>query len=93
MEFSYLLKNIWNKDKFKNINFNYFIINKCDDNSPLKLSLLLFDTFIDNIDDNSPFLEPLLLIHSGTYKYKNNTVYGYGLLSKELLKSYLKSII
>ena len=78
---------------FKAIKFNYFIRNKCDKNYPLQLSLLFFENFIEKIDDKSPYLEPLILIDSGTYQYNNNTAYGYGLISKELLKSHLKNLI
>ena len=93
MEFSYWMKNSNNIDKFKNVKFDYFVRNNCGKHSILKSALLFLENFIEIMDDKNPFLEPLIFIDSGNYIYNNDNAYGYGLISKELLKSHLKNII
>ena len=93
MEFSYWMKNSNNIDNFKNIKFDYFVRNNCGKHSILKSALLFLESFIEIMDDKNPFLEPLIFIDSGNYIYNNDNAYGYGLISKELLKSHLKNII
>ena len=93
MEFSYWLKTMGSIDKFKEINFTYYCCNICEENSPIKSSLLFLEKFIKDLDNGSPFLEPLILIDSGTYIYNNNFAFGYGLASKDILKKHLLNII
>lgn len=93
LEFSYWIKNLEKIDKFEAIQFTYFTQEDCDDNSPLKSSLLFLKNFIETLDNESPFLEPLIIIESGTYIYNSNISYGYGLISKKISKNHLMNII
>ena len=93
MEFSHWLKTMGSIDKFKEINFTYYCCNICEENSPIKSSLLFLEKFIKDLDNGSPFLEPLILIDSSTYIYNNNFAFVYGLASKEILKKHLLNII
>ena len=93
IEFSLLFQKINNFENFKKINFKYYCTKQLEINSPLKISVSFLEKFIENLDENSPFINPLILIDSGNYVYKNENAYGIGLTNKTILKSHLKNII
>ena len=64
-----------------------------DQNSPGLLSINFLTKFIEDLDESSPFYYPLILIDSGIYTYNNKNIYGYGLISNDILKYHLNNII
>ena len=91
IEFSLLLKEVKDLEKFKDIKFTYYNTNQIDKGSPLSISLNFLNNLIDNLDEKSPFYYPLILINSGDYIYNKNNAYGYGLKNIEILKSHLRN--
>ena len=93
IEFSLLLKEVKDLEKFKDIKFTYYNTNQIDKGSPLSISLNFLNNLIDNLDEKSPFYYPLILINSGDYTYNKNNAYGYELKNIETLKSHLKNAL
>ena len=92
-EFSYIMTLKRNLEKFKSINFTYYIMKNVKNYSPLYISNQFLKTFIDNLDDKSPFIYPLLSINSGNFYYNGENIYGLGLINKDILKSHLINIL
>ena len=84
-------------EEFQKINYQYFIRKDLKSKSPLYSALLELEKMIDILDQNSPFYYPLVLIDSGGYiylsKYSMKHIYGYGLISSNILKEHLKNNI
>ena len=93
IEFSYLLESKKNLDNFKKINFSYYITKLLEKDSPLYNALQFLEKFIETLNEKSPFIYPLILIDSGNFIFNNKNVYGFGLISKDNLKSHLKNIL
>ena len=93
IEFSYLLESKKNLDNFKKINFSYFITKLLEKDSPLYNALQFLEKFIEDLNEKSPFIYPLILIDSGNFIFNNKNVYGFGLITKDNLKSHLKNIL
>ena len=85
MEFTYLMKNIKNVEKFKKIEFTYYNLNILEEESPLFIANTFLKKLIEDLDDISPFIYPLIWIDSGNYDYSGENAFGYGLTNKEIL--------
>ena len=90
IEFSYLLQSKKNLDNFQKINFLYCNSKLLEEDSPLYNALQFLEKFIDDLNEKSPFFYPLILIDSGNFIFKDKNVYGFGLITKDNLKSHLK---
>ena len=93
IEFSYLLESKKNSDNFKKINFSYYNVKLLEKDSPLYNALQFLEKFIEDLNEKSPFIYPLILIDSGNFIFNNKNVYGFGLITKDNLKSHLKNIL
>ena len=93
VEFSCLLNSKNNLDNFKKINFSYYNSKLLEEDSPLYNALQFLEKFIETLNEKSPFIYPLILIDSGNFIFNNKNVYGFGLISKDNLKSHLKNIL
>ena len=82
-----------NIKEFCDINFQYHEINKMGKQSPGYLSINFIKNFIETLDESSPFYYPLIIIDARNLIYDNKYLYGYGLISKDILKFYLSNII
>ena len=72
--------------KFETIKFSYYSKNTMEIDSPLLSAINFLKEFIEDLDETSPFFIPLILIDSGKFIYNNESLYVYGLNSKEIVK-------
>ena len=93
MEFTYLMKNIKNVEKFKKIEFTYYNLNNLEEESPLFIAITFLKKLIEDLDDINPFIYPLILIDSGNYYYNGENAFEYGLTNKEILKKHLLDVL
>jgi hypothetical protein len=93
IEFSYLLESKKKLDNFEKINFSYYNVKLLEEDSPLYNALQFLEKFIEDLNEKSPFIYPLILIDSGNFIFNNKNVYGFGLITKDNLKSHLKNIL
>lgn len=97
IDFSQRLEKFKTLEEFKRINYQYLDRTELKSHSPLHLALLELEKMVNNLDEDSPFYYPLVLINSGTYllksKYSLKPIYGYGVISKNILKNHLTNII
>ena len=97
IDFSQRLEKFKTVEEFKKINYQYIERSELKSNSPLNSALLELEKMINCLDENSPFYYPLVLIDSGIYllqsRYSLKHIYGYGIISKDILKNHLTNII
>ena len=79
--------------KFETIKFSYYSKNTMEIDSPLLSAINFLKEFIEDLDETSPFFIPLILIDSGKFIYNNESIYAYGLNSKEIVKKHLRDIV
>lgn len=79
--------------KFETIKFSYYSKKTMEIDSPLLSAINFLKDFIEDLDESSPFLIPLILIDSGKFIYNNESIYTYGLNSKEIVKKHLRDIV
>ena len=82
-----------NITKFETIKFSYYSKNTMEIDSPLLSAINFLKEFIEDLDETSPFFIPLILIDSGKFIYNNESLYAYGLNSKEIVKKHLRDIV
>ena len=78
---------------FESIKFSYYSKKTMEIDSPLLSAISFLKDFINDLDESSPFFIPLILIDSGKFIYNNESIYAYGLYSKEIVKKHLRDII
>ena len=97
-DFSKRLNEYKSVKEFKDINYQYHIRKELEPDSPLYTALMALEKFAENLTESSPFFYPLVLIDSEKYTYEpryspTRFVFGYGLISINILKKHLKDII
>ena len=97
IDFSQKLEKFKTIKEFKKINYQYIARSELEYNSQLNSALLELEKMVNCLDENSPFYYPLVLIDSGIYllqsRYSLKHIYGYGIISKDILKNHLINII
>ena len=78
---------------FKNINFNYYILEKSKADSVFKLTINFIKSFINKLNIKSKLFFPILQINSGIGVYNNQYVYTFNMMNLEMIKNHLNDII
>lgn len=79
-------------EKFKQLNFTYYLINNFQPDSIGSSAIEFLKSFIDGLNEKSPFYFPLTLIDSGSFTYNGDCVYGQGLLNNKMLVAHLRDV-
>ena len=77
-------------EHFKKSNFTYYLMKNFKCESIGYSALKFLGEIIEDLSETSPFYFPLILINSGEFIYQGESIYGYGLLNKNMLITNLK---
>ena len=80
-------------EQFKQYNFSYYPTKNFQLDSIGYSAMKFLQEFVEDLNEKSPFYFPLFLIDSGKFIYQGESIYGYGLLNKNMLISHLKDIL
>lgn len=97
-DFSKRLNEYKSVKDFQDINYQYHIRKELEPDSPLYTALMTLEKFASNLTESSPFFYPLAMIDSENFIYtprynRTKVVFGYGLISNNILKKHLNDII
>ena len=74
------------------LNFRFYFMSECEQNSILKKVQIFFDKLIDNIREESKIFNYLLYLNSGNAYHKKETIYTFGMYNEKMIKEHLKEI-
>ena len=74
-------------DELNNIDIKYFIFSKCEKNSIIDKTKIMFNNFVSNLTEKSKIFKYLLNINAGIGFYKNEPIYTFDMTNISMLES------
>ena len=79
-------------DEINSIDIKYFIFSKCEKNSILDKTTIMFKNFVSNLTAKSKIFKYLLNINAGIGFYKNEPIYTFDMTNISMLKKHLEDL-
>ena len=79
-------------DELNNIDIKYFIFSKCEKNSIIDKTKIIFNNFLSNLTEKSKIFKYLLNINAGIGFYKNEPIYTFDMTNISMLKKHLEDL-
>jgi hypothetical protein len=79
-------------DELNSIDIKYFIFSKCEKNSILDKTKIMFNNFVSNLTEKSKIFKYLLNINAGIGFYKNEPIYTFDMTNISMLKKHLEDL-
>ena len=79
-------------NELNSIDIKYYIVSKCDKNSIIDKTKIMFNNFLSNLTEDSKIFTYLLNINSGVGFYGKEPVYTFDMTNVSMLKKHLEDI-
>ena len=79
-------------DELNSIDIKYFIFSKCEKNSIMDKTKIMFNNFLSNLTEKSKIFKYLLNINAGIGFYKNEPIYTFDMTNISMLRKHLEDL-
>ena len=79
-------------DELNSIDIKYFIFSKCEKNSIMDKTKIMFNKFLSNLTERSKIFTYLLNINAGIGYYKNEPVYTFDMTNISMMRKHLEDL-